>query len=172
MQTEKTEALHKLKQSVSDKILSASTILEFLLAIVLFFGIILGTIRIIQSNIELLQSGSSLLGAFNCSKFLADIMQLVIGIEFIKMLCKHTPSSTIDVLLFTIARSIIVYHPNSWDLLLAVVSMALLFAVRKFLYHKITIRKLKKTCTDNMPGLKKFDKMNFIKTDHDYGDNE
>ena len=38
--------------------------------------------------------------AFNT--FLGHVFNLVIGVEFIKMLSKHTPGSAIEVLLFAI----------------------------------------------------------------------
>lgn len=67
------------------------------------------------------------------SDFLAMIFSLVIGLEFIKMLVKQTPSSAIEVVLFATARKIITDHGSMFETFLGVISIALLFAVDKYL---------------------------------------
>lgn len=78
--------------------------------------------------------------------FLASSMNLAVGVELIKMLCKHTPGTVVEVLLFAIARQIIIAHTSVYETLLGVVCIAILFATRKFLFiahdevTKITLR--------------------------------
>lgn len=59
---------------------------------------------------------------------------IVIGIEFVKMLCHHTLDAVIEVMLLAIARQMIVEHTTPAQNLIAVISVALLFVVRKFLF--------------------------------------
>ena len=66
---------------------------------------------------------------------------LVIGIELTKMLIKHTPESIIDVLLFTIARYMVMYHERMLDLLLGVAAIAGLFAIKMFLIDLMANKK-------------------------------
>ena len=66
-------------------------------------------------------------------EILSIALGFVIGIEFVKMLCKHTPNSVVDVLVFAISRQIIIYHPDTLELLVGVGVIAALFATRKFL---------------------------------------
>lgn len=66
--------------------------------------------------------------------FLNRIMTLAVGVEFIKMLCKQSPSTVIEVLLVAIARQLIVEHASSLDYLIGMLSVAILFAVRKYLF--------------------------------------
>lgn len=67
-------------------------------------------------------------------RFLEDVLQVVIVIEFVKMLAKHTPESVIEVLLFAIARKLIVDHNiEALQLLIGVAAIAVLFAIRKYL---------------------------------------
>lgn len=61
-------------------------------------------------------------------------MTLAVGVEFIKMLCKQSPSTVIEVLLVAIARQLIVEHGSSMDYLIGIASVAILFAVRKYLF--------------------------------------
>ena len=93
--------------------------------------------------------------------FLEKVMMLAIGLEFVKMLCKHTPSTVIDVLLFAIARQMIVEHTSTLENLIGVVALAGLFATRKYLLchfdeiEKRVYRGSQKTkITNRMAGIK------------------
>jgi hypothetical protein len=61
---------------------------------------------------------------------------LIIGIEFTKMLYRHTPESVIDVLLFALARQMVIYNEQVFNLLIGVVAIVILFAARKFLVSR------------------------------------
>lgn len=61
-------------------------------------------------------------------------LDIVIGIEFIKMLAKHSPGSALEVLLYAIARHMIVGHESAVENFISVASIALIFFVRKFLF--------------------------------------
>lgn len=65
--------------------------------------------------------------------FLNQAMSIAIGVELIKMLTKHSSSTIIEVLLFALARQLVVNHGTSLDALLTVISLAILLASRKFL---------------------------------------
>ena len=67
---------------------------------------------------------------------LSAAISLVIGVEFTKMLYKHTPETAIDVLLFAIARQMVIYHENSIDMLIGVVAIVGLFMAKRFLVGK------------------------------------
>jgi hypothetical protein len=66
-------------------------------------------------------------------RILSMSFALVIGVEFTKMLYKHTPETVIDVLLFAIARQAIIYHESTMDMLFGVIAIAGMFAAKKFL---------------------------------------
>jgi hypothetical protein len=68
---------------------------------------------------------------------LSASFSLVIGVEFIKMLYKHTPESVIDVLLFATARQTVIYYEGTADLLLGVAAIAGLFAAKRFLINRL-----------------------------------
>ena len=78
-------------------------------------------------------------------RILSMTLTLVIGVEFTKMLIKHTPESVIDVLLFAIARQVVMYHDKTMDLLFGIVAIAGLFAIKRFLF----IREAGKDKIDN-----------------------
>ena len=84
---------------------------------------------------------------------LSAFLGLVIGVEFVKMLCKHTAESVVDVLLFTIARQLVVYHESMWDILIGVAVIAAMFAVKKYLIESEQAEQV--TTTDNKISSKK-----------------
>lgn len=72
-------------------------------------------------------------GTFAFNEFLSEALNIIIAIEFIRMLCRHTPDTIVEVLMFTAARQLIVLHPVGSELLFGVLSIAVLFIVRKHL---------------------------------------
>lgn len=68
------------------------------------------------------------------SSFLYNTMNIVIGIEFIKMLVKPTPENVIEVLLFATSRQIIMSHADVSDMAIGIVCIGILFAIKKFLF--------------------------------------
>ena len=61
---------------------------------------------------------------------------LAIGAELIKMLCKHTPETVIEVLAFALAHHLIVGHATPLENLIMVLAISALFAVRRFLLKR------------------------------------
>ena len=69
-------------------------------------------------------------------EILSIMLGFVVGIEFVKMMCKHTSESVVDLLLFAIARQIIAEHASMWETLIGVVIISGLFAVKRFLIRR------------------------------------
>ncbi len=61
---------------------------------------------------------------------------LAIGAELIKMLCKHTPETVIEVLAFALARQLIIGHTTPLENLITVAAIAILFVIRRFLLNR------------------------------------
>lgn len=65
---------------------------------------------------------------------LSRAMSLAVGVELIKMLSKPSPGTVIEVLLFALTRQLIVDHPSMSDFLLGIIAVAVLFAIRRYLF--------------------------------------
>lgn len=107
--------------------------LEFLVSIIIIISIVIEGTFLAGAIFKLPYSPDE---SAYFSDFLGNALNLVIALEFLKMLNSHDPNQVIDVLIFTIARSLVVKHPDSFGILLGVLSIAILFAVRKFLIEK------------------------------------
>ena len=106
-------------------------IFEIGIAIIVAFGFIISVYPLVQ---ELPLLGSMSQGTVSYRHFLESALDLVIGIEFIKMLIKHTPGSVIEVLLFALSRHMVLEGGNSMENLLTVCAIAIIFVIRKFLF--------------------------------------
>ena len=81
-------------------------------------------------------------GMGNYLQYLFDIL---IAVELIKLLCSHDLSSMIEVLMFAVSWHLIIDHLTAWEIMVAVLSIAILFAIRKFLFiHVETYEEEKK----------------------------
>ena len=69
-------------------------------------------------------------------RFLQNILTIVVGLEFVRMLIDLPPANTIEVLIVAIARQVILTHNNPWANLASVLCIAGLFATRHFLIPK------------------------------------
>lgn len=70
------------------------------------------------------------------TEFLGNALTLLIGVEFVKMLAKHTAENLLEVVMFAIARQMVVEHLNMVETLIGVVAIAVIFAIRKYLLLK------------------------------------
>lgn len=120
-----------MKTTLNRKIGSIVNYIELILAIIILLALLLGIVGLVMD-----------MGVFhgdpfnyeNFSGFLGNAFSLVIGIEFIKMLIKHTPGSVVEVLLFAIARGLIVEHTTTLETLIGIIAIAVVFAIRKYLF--------------------------------------
>lgn len=65
--------------------------------------------------------------------YLEQIFMLVIGIEFLGMLCRPSSENVIEVLIFLVARHMIVGDTTPYQDFVSVISVALLCVVRRYL---------------------------------------
>ena len=120
-----------MKKFIKEQVLKVVDTLEIIIGILLSVCIAISVVYLIF-DIKSIFSNNNL-DAFN--NYLSIAFNFVIGIEFIKMLCKHTPETVIEVLLFAIARQLIVEHMTIFQNLIGVIAIAALFATRKYLFY-------------------------------------
>lgn len=118
------------RAALKNYIIQASTLLEIILSGLVLIGLLLTIIPLIKWMPGLLFDGNDV----EIRSFLERALDIVIGIEFIKMLAKHSPGSALEVLLYAIARHMIVGHESAVENFISVASIALIFFVRKFLF--------------------------------------
>ena len=73
--------------------------------------------------------------------YLHNILTIVVGLEFVRMLINLTPANTLEVLIVAIARQVIVNHNDPISNIACVACIGGLFAIRKFLISKKDFKK-------------------------------
>ena len=68
--------------------------------------------------------------------YLHNILTILVGLEFVRMLIDMTPANTLEVLIVAIARQVIIAHDNPVSNVCSVLCIAGLFAIRRFLIRK------------------------------------
>ena len=111
------------------KTMFAAAVLAVAAALMLV-GILFSTCSLIR-NVDLFRE--LLLDTSSFRGYMDQIFMLVIGIEFLVMLCKPNSENVIEVLIFLVARHMIVGETTPYQDFVSVVSVALLCVVRRYL---------------------------------------
>ncbi len=113
-------------------------IIELIIAVLVVVGLIFSLFYYIPHGAELLFSSRN---TTDFLLFMEDMFNVVVGIEFVKMLCKPSAGNVIEVLVFLVARHMIVGSNSALDIFLSVLSVALLYGVQYGLrilkHHKL-----------------------------------
>lgn len=126
-----------MKRGKSIFLIKTAEIFEKVLAGIILAGILIAGIKLaIDLGYSVYDWINTGVYAIEFKTVLAGAIQLIIGIEFVRMLSNHSATGAIEVVLFVIAKSIIVGDYTSLEMLLGVASIALLFVIRKFLLTK------------------------------------
>lgn len=107
-----------------------SHILESVAAGLVLLGLILSLIRFV-GDFDMFHELLTSADAFR--EYLERIFTLVIGLEFVEMLCHPDSDNVIEVLIFLIARHMIVGETSPYEDFVSVISVALLCILRRYL---------------------------------------
>ena len=118
------------KRIFRDQIAEAAGILEVVLSGIVLAALLMSIVPLVELMPGLLTDADSL----EIRTFLERALDIVIGIEFIKMLAKHSPGSVLEVLLYAIARHMIVGHEDAVQNRVSVGAIALIFIIRKYFF--------------------------------------
>ncbi len=122
-----------MRKKLQDKMFEMSYLFELFISVIVGIAVVILSVRLI---VDIVNVSSYTDGVNTLVKILDDAIILAIGAEFIKMLCKHTPETIIEVLAFALARQLIVGHAAPWENLITVVAIAVLFVIRRFLLKR------------------------------------
>ncbi|MBQ6587237.1 MAG: hypothetical protein IJI01_01000 [Butyrivibrio sp.] len=117
-------------------ILKMPSFLEKIVAAILLVGVVYSCV---QLALHVFTFSSLDFGVY-VEDILVTAFNAVIVIEFIRMLIKHSMNTVIEVLIFAIARSLVVGHEKPLEALVSIVSIAILLLCRRFLFHEFDFK--------------------------------
>ena len=126
----KRQVNHNIRKHFNGIIYNISRYVEIALSIVILVVIVLAGVRLVM---EIAGSSVSSMDTEFFTSFLSQALSLVVGVEFVKMLCQHSAQTVVEVLMFATARQMVVEHLGPVETLIGVLSIAVLFAIRKYL---------------------------------------
>lgn len=121
----------KLYEYVKKWVSEICHILELIAAIFVFIAVVIALLALIPHVSELWQNRADT-GAM--LEFIEQVFVVVIGVEFIKMLCRPTADNVLETIIFLVARHMIVVTTTTpVDDLISTISIVLLCFVRRYL---------------------------------------
>ena len=121
-----------MRKFLQDTVTEVAYYLEILLSIILALALIFFSFSLLKDLAGFMTSSSDT--DILLQSFLSRSMALAVGVELIKMFSKPSPTTVIEVLLFAISRQLVVGHSSVLDFLIGIVAVAVLFAIRKYLF--------------------------------------
>ncbi len=107
--------------------------LELVLALFIVMSVVIGMVDLVRYIVLILTTNA--IDSYEIfQKFLGYVLLLVVGVELVVMLVFHSPSSVIEVLLYAVARKLLIGNQGMLDFIVGVVAIAAIFAIRKFLF--------------------------------------
>lgn len=71
---------------------------------------------------------------------LHNLLTIVVGLEFVRMLIDTTPANILEVLTVAITRHVILSHDDYWSNVACIACIAGLFAIRRFLIRRSELK--------------------------------
>ena len=106
-------------------------ILERIIAIITLIAL-LGALGL--EVVHMISSGSEYFSDVN--HMLHNLLTIVVGLEFVRMLIDTTPANILEVLTVAITRHVILSHDDPWSNLACIACIGGLFAIRRFLIRR------------------------------------
>lgn len=120
-----------MKEKLQSNIYKYSCILEVIISMIVVIAIVISISALVFDGIITFYHNR--LDADALKTFLSLVFNVVIGIEFLKMLCNPTFDITIEILLFSIARQLLIEHMSLKETLVGVFCIMALFVVKSLL---------------------------------------
>jgi len=132
---------------VLDKIGAGAFILEIIAAIMVFFAVAIATVSHIPDVLTMVTKNGNM---ESFKEILETVSSLVVGIEFIKMLCRPSAHNVLETIIFLVARHMIVSDTTPTQDLISTISIVLLVATQGVLKYI----KQKSKCSDKTIAVK------------------
>ncbi|WMJ80955.1 phosphate-starvation-inducible PsiE family protein [Clostridium sp. MB40-C1] len=127
------------KKAMKEFVFKLSHIFEIILALMVLLKVLLGTIDLFRMMwVSYIQNISNPVTYYELEDLFGYALLLVIGVELVVMLTLHTAESVIDVLLYAIARKILLIPKDKGmtEIFMGILAIVLLFGIKKYLFIK------------------------------------
>jgi len=121
----RTEHLFRRILHILERLIAAITIIALLGALGL-------------EIVHMITAGSEYFADVN--HMLHNLLIIVVGLEFVRMLIDTTPANILEVLTVAITRHVVLSHDDPWSNVACIACIAGLFAIRRFLIRRSELK--------------------------------
>ncbi len=123
------------KKSVENVVEAVAYVLQMVIAVLVAIGLVIGIIDLTRyfASLYSVSTGQSYELFQN---FLAYALLLIIGVELILLVLYRSTRQVLELILFVIARKMLIYSHTMLDLVLGTLALAFVFAIQRYLVLK------------------------------------
>ncbi len=122
--------MKKILNRTRNVLFESCNLLELFMALVVLAAILIACCSLGSAFIEFWEDRLSK-EAFLV--FVGYVFNILIGIEFLKMLCQPSGDTVLEFLIFLVARHMILDHTTAVENLITILSIGILFAIKKYI---------------------------------------
>ena len=129
------DKVHKRDKRVEHYFRRALHIIERVIATITILAL-LGALGI--ELYHMLTTGSEYF--IDVTHMLHNLLTIVVGLEFVRMLIDTTPANILEVLTVAITRHVVLSHDDPWSNVACIACIAGLFAIRRYLIRRSELK--------------------------------
>ena len=129
------DKIHKRDKRVEHYFRRALHIIERCIATITILAL-LGALII--EIYQMFTTGSAYFADVN--HMLHNLLTIVVGLEFVRMLIDTTPANILEVLTVAITRHVVLSHDDPWSNVACIACIAGLFAIRRYLIRRSELK--------------------------------
>lgn len=126
--------MHKKTETLFHKVLHTLEFIIAMLTLVVLVGMLGLELYKLYLDVDVMLTTPDYF--ISLDTYLHNILTIVVGLEFVRMLIDMTPANTIEVLIVAISRHVILSHDDPLSNVACILCIAGLFATRRFLIPK------------------------------------
>lgn len=119
-------------KKLKEKIDVGIKVLEIIICISILFSLILSVPNLVRYALTIIKTANLKQNYELLNEFLKHALLIVVGIELIEMILTKSHEAILTLILFVIARKMLLYSVDLIDILIGSISIGLIFAIIKF----------------------------------------
>lgn len=157
------------KKKFRDFMANTAFTLDLVMAFLVVVGIVIGITDILRYFPKILVSDVPY--SYDVFRdFLGHVLLLVMGVELIGMLISHSARATIELILYVIARKMLIYGETMTDMMFGAISVAVVFLTAKYFTSRKTEQEDQSDRLDQLYRQEKLDVLQEEKENIDWTD--
>lgn len=121
-----------MEKKLKEKIDVGIKVLEIIICISILFSLILSVPNLVRYALTIIKTANLKQNYELLNEFLKHALLIVVGIELIEMILTKSHEAILTLILFVIARKMLLYSVDLIDILIGSISIGLIFAIIKF----------------------------------------